>query len=102
KIWSMYLNHAEKNNEKLIESWKGDMDAILIFVGLFSASVTAFLLESYQNLIPDNTDTTVILLAQIYRQLSNDTALTNLPSVAQALDANAFVPPTSALICNIL
>ncbi|GAW06576.1 transmembrane partial [Lentinula edodes] len=38
KIWSLYLDQAEKNNERITESWKGDMDAILIFAGLFSAS----------------------------------------------------------------
>lgn len=32
KIWSLYLDQAEKNNERITESWKGDMDAILIFV----------------------------------------------------------------------
>ncbi|KAJ3762193.1 hypothetical protein EV360DRAFT_79549 [Lentinula raphanica] len=103
KIWSLYLEQAEKDNARMTESWKADMDAILIFAGLFSASVTAFIVESYRNLMPDNTDTTVILLAQIYRQLSNDTGLdSTLPSVFNVLDTNAFVPSTSSLICNIL
>ncbi|KAJ4002161.1 hypothetical protein F5050DRAFT_471138 [Lentinula boryana] len=102
KIWSLYLEQAEKDNARMTESWKGDMDAILIFAGLFSASVTAFIIESYRNLIPDNSDTTVILLAQIYRELSNDTSLTTIPSVARVLDTNAFVPSTSTLVCNIL
>ncbi|KAJ3922053.1 hypothetical protein F5877DRAFT_64401 [Lentinula edodes] len=102
KIWSLYLDQAEKNNERITESWKGDMDAILIFAGLFSASVTAFIIESYKDLVPDNSDTTVILLAQIYRELTNDTTLTMIPSVSKALDANSFVPSTSSLACNIL
>ncbi|KAJ4468548.1 hypothetical protein C8R41DRAFT_889912 [Lentinula lateritia] len=102
KIWSLYLDQAEKNNERITESWKGDMDAILIFAGLFSASVTAFIIESYKDLVPDNSDATVILLAQIYRELTNDTTLTMIPSVSKALDANSFVPSTSSLACNIL
>ncbi|KIK70499.1 hypothetical protein GYMLUDRAFT_972542 [Collybiopsis luxurians FD-317 M1] len=103
KIWSIYLNNAEKDTARLTESWKGDMDAILIFAGLFSASVTAFIIESYKNLVPDNTDMTVILLAQIYRQLSNDTTLSGvIPPVEQVLDTSAFIPSTSSLVCNIL
>ncbi|KAJ3815597.1 hypothetical protein F5876DRAFT_30301, partial [Lentinula aff. lateritia] len=102
KIWSLYLDQAEKNNERITESWKGDMDAILIFAGLFSASVTAFIIESYKDLVPDNSDATVILLAQIYRELTNDTTLTMIPSVSKALDANSFVPSNSSLACNIL
>ncbi|KAE9409230.1 hypothetical protein BT96DRAFT_1090290 [Gymnopus androsaceus JB14] len=102
KIWGLYLDQAGRDNERLTENWKGDMDAILIFAGLFSASVTSFIIESYGNLQPDNTDTAVILLAQIYRQLSNDTSLESIPSVTQALDSNAFVPSTSSLVCNVL
>ncbi|KAK7035019.1 hypothetical protein R3P38DRAFT_3184553 [Favolaschia claudopus] len=29
----------------LVESWKSDMDALLIFAGLFSASLTTFIIE---------------------------------------------------------
>ncbi|KAJ4485633.1 hypothetical protein J3R30DRAFT_3816411 [Lentinula aciculospora] len=102
KIWSFYLEQAEKENARMTESWKSDMDAILIFAGLFSASVTAFIIESYRDLMPDNSDTTVILLAHIYHELSNNATLTTIPSVANALDANSFVPSTSSLTCNIL
>lgn len=28
----MYLTEAEKHDKALVESWKGDMDGILIFV----------------------------------------------------------------------
>ncbi|KIM79054.1 hypothetical protein PILCRDRAFT_74813, partial [Piloderma croceum F 1598] len=48
----------------LLESWKSDMDGIVIFACLFSANVTAFI-ESYKNLTPDSGDITVALLMQI-------------------------------------
>ncbi|KAF5392571.1 hypothetical protein D9757_002259 [Collybiopsis confluens] len=120
RIWSIYLNNAEKDTERLAERWKGDMDAILIFVrdvlfplpsiieiraqaGLFSASVTAFIIESYRDLVPDDSNTSVLLLAHIYRQISNDTTLSGvLPPLKQILDPSAFVAPTTALTCNIL
>ncbi|KAJ7818480.1 hypothetical protein B0H14DRAFT_2246832, partial [Mycena olivaceomarginata] len=62
-------------DKALVESWKSDMDGLLIFAGLFSASLTAFLIESYKTLSPDQGAMTIALLAQISRQL--DTSLSN-------------------------
>src|SRR5258705_5512341 len=67
KIWSVYVSEAEKEDRALAEGWKGDMEGLLIFVrcslflyailghhymqaGLFSACVTAFIIEGYQSL----------------------------------------------------
>lgn len=69
------------------------MDGILIFVriaifinnstivdrhdlqaGLFSASVTAFIVESYKNLQPDPDNTSLILLTKITQQLAEISA----------------------------
>ncbi|KAH8983869.1 hypothetical protein EDB92DRAFT_1951269 [Lactarius akahatsu] len=58
EIWSICLTHAEKFDRALVESWKGDMDGILIFSGLFSAVVSAFLVDSYKTLQP-NASTTI-------------------------------------------
>ena len=35
-IFSMYLKMAEKEDEKMVESWKADADGILVFVRLYS------------------------------------------------------------------
>ncbi|GLB35749.1 hypothetical protein LshimejAT787_0300370 [Lyophyllum shimeji] len=106
RIWSSYISGAEKYNRDLARSWKGDMDAILIFAGLFSASVTAFIIESYKTLSPAPQDTTNALLAQISRQLaamSNTSAEYNLASVTSgSLTSTSPVPSTSTLTCNIL
>ena len=32
KVWSVYLNEAEKQDTALAENWKGDTEGILIFV----------------------------------------------------------------------
>jgi hypothetical protein len=72
--------------------------------GLFSASVTAFIIESYKTLVPDNNARTVVLLEVITQQLaaiSNTTVPT--PAIATAIAApNPFLPPASALLCNVL
>ncbi|KAJ7153343.1 hypothetical protein C8R46DRAFT_1228279 [Mycena filopes] len=98
KLWSIYIGEAERYDKALVESWKADMEGMLIFSGLFSASLTAFLIESYRTLQPDSGDSTVLLLSQISAQLvalSNDTSF--VPPAAPN-----FRPSTSALLCNVL
>ncbi|KAJ7831027.1 hypothetical protein B0H14DRAFT_3464421 [Mycena olivaceomarginata] len=96
KIWSVYISEASKHDKALVKSWKSDMDGLLIFAGLFSAILTAFLIESYKTLSPDSGDNTVLLLTQISLQLSgiaNGSSIDIPPS-------EPFVPPTSSLVCN--
>ncbi|KAJ7758323.1 hypothetical protein B0H16DRAFT_1370531 [Mycena metata] len=98
KLWAVYVSEAEKYDKGLVESWKSDMEGMLIFAGLFSASLTAFLIESYKTLIPDSGDTTILFLSQISQQLaasSNGTIITLAPLVQ-------FQPSSSSLVCNIL
>ncbi|TDL17845.1 hypothetical protein BD410DRAFT_882542 [Rickenella mellea] len=53
KIWIPYLDLADKYDKDLVHNWRDDMDSLLIFAALFSASVTAFVIESYNNLVQD-------------------------------------------------
>ncbi|KAG6911582.1 hypothetical protein DXG01_011885 [Tephrocybe rancida] len=97
KIWSVYVAEADRQDRALANSWKGDMDALLIFAGLFSASITAFLIESYKTLTPDPT---VVLLGQISLHLAaiaNGTQPTMTP-----LDPVPSQPTYASLLCNIL
>ncbi|KAH9055498.1 hypothetical protein EDB87DRAFT_1567296, partial [Lactarius vividus] len=73
EIWSICLTHAEKFDRALVESWKGDMDGILIFSGLFSAVVSAFLVDSYKTLQPNAATVTANLAAQTLAVLANST-----------------------------
>ncbi|KAK7014454.1 hypothetical protein VNI00_019348, partial [Paramarasmius palmivorus] len=58
-------------DEELVKGWREDIDTLLVFAGLFSAVVTAFLIESYQQLEEDPADKTNTLLEQlIYVQLN--------------------------------
>ncbi|KAI0259712.1 hypothetical protein BC834DRAFT_1016108, partial [Gloeopeniophorella convolvens] len=77
-LWSLYGKEVKGYDEATIQVWKEDMDGILIFLlgvllifgkaGLFSASLTAFLAESYQNLQPDPT---ITILSQISQQIAS-------------------------------
>ncbi|KAK7012762.1 hypothetical protein R3P38DRAFT_2722947 [Favolaschia claudopus] len=99
KLWSIYLSQAEKYDKALVESWKSDMDGLLIFAGLFSAILSAFLVESYKTLNADPGDATVQLLTQISRQLA-----TSEPANRSVFTPSStpFSAGTPALICNSL
>ncbi|KAI9435114.1 hypothetical protein H4582DRAFT_1817862, partial [Lactarius indigo] len=99
--WSMYLIEAEKQDDKAAESWKGDTDGILVFTGLFSATVATFIIESYQQLSPDSSDTTNALLIQLSRQLVNISNGSPLESVAAQFN-QPFQPTASAVRVNVL
>jgi Family of unknown function (DUF6535) len=102
QIWSVCLSHADKFDRALVETWKGDMDGILIFVGfhidpsiclltyfhqsgLFSAVVTAFLIASYPALQPDLLTINANLTAQVVTILFHSTNQSEPdPSAARA------------------
>ncbi|KAJ6572509.1 hypothetical protein DFH09DRAFT_1462051 [Mycena vulgaris] len=98
KVWAVYIAEAEKYDKGLVESWRSDMEGMLIFAGLFSASLTAFLIESYETLNPDSGDITVRLLVQISEQLSASANCNtfNVPP------APSFAPCAASLLCNAL
>ncbi|KAI0059304.1 hypothetical protein BV25DRAFT_1139593 [Artomyces pyxidatus] len=102
-MWTLYLTEAEKNDIAVTEDMKANTDGILVFTGLFSATVAAFVIESYKDLQPDSGDIAVALLTRISMQLAaaSNTSQSNIPSTI--FDATTFRrPPSSALRVNIL
>ncbi|KAJ7163224.1 hypothetical protein C8R46DRAFT_954600, partial [Mycena filopes] len=98
QLWGVYIAEAEEYDEALVESWKSDMEGLLIFAALFSAILTAFIIESYKALNSDSGDVTVQLLTQISQQLAAAAA-------GKPFDFSpppAFVPPASSVLCNSL
>ncbi|KAJ7876220.1 hypothetical protein B0H13DRAFT_2055779 [Mycena leptocephala] len=96
KFWSVYNSEAERYDSALMESWKADMEGMLIFSGLFSASLTAFIIESYKNLVPDTGNMTVALLSQVSQQLSAQSDGSNFT----VSPPPPFEAPISSLVCN--
>ncbi|KAJ7467692.1 hypothetical protein FB451DRAFT_395660 [Mycena latifolia] len=95
KLWAVYISEAEKYDKALVEGWKSDMEGLLIFAGLFSASLTAFLIESYKTLTPDQGAITIALLEQISRQLDQS-------SNAKPAASAPFTASPASLACNTL
>ncbi|KAK7038461.1 hypothetical protein R3P38DRAFT_545759 [Favolaschia claudopus] len=100
-MWAIYAGEAQKYDKGLVESWKSDMEGMLIFAGLFSAVLTAFLIESYKTLNPDPDDLTVLLLTRISEQIVAS-ANGNTSNIPPPLELNDGGPTRAALACNAL
>ncbi|KAI0290963.1 hypothetical protein BC826DRAFT_955940 [Russula brevipes] len=101
KIWKLYESAADKHDTELAGTWRGQTDAMLIFTGLFSAVVSAFIIETYKMLLPDNSDTIVVLLTQLVAQSQpNGGTSSTIPSAGPA--QAAFKPSAIAIRINIL
>ncbi|TDL15612.1 hypothetical protein BD410DRAFT_902506 [Rickenella mellea] len=74
-LWQLYVERAEKYDKDLVETWRDDMDSLLIFAALFSSCISAFVIESYRSLQQDSGDVIVSILLQISQQLANGTGL---------------------------
>ncbi|KAJ7893216.1 hypothetical protein B0H13DRAFT_1562095, partial [Mycena leptocephala] len=85
---------GRKYDKALVESWRSDIYGRLIFVGIFSASLTAFLIESYKTLGPDVGQTQVLI---------SNFPTTGTTNVTSAMNFSAqFISPPSAVVCNTL
>ncbi|KAF8175580.1 hypothetical protein BJ912DRAFT_33453 [Pholiota molesta] len=85
--WEVVLEALLKKDKVQCDAWKDEVQNLLIFAGLFSAVVTAFVIESYKAVRPDSGDLTVLLLARIVAQLENGSNSTD-----------AQTPTTSSLL----
>ncbi|KAG6868808.1 hypothetical protein C0993_010106 [Termitomyces sp. T159_Od127] len=103
KFWSLYVKEAEQHDKNRTETWKTDMDSTLIFAGLFSAAVTAFLIDSYKLLQPDSSDETRDILRQILAvQIVGASINTSTVSLPVAVTTPPFQPPPAAIAVNVL
>ncbi|KAJ7585638.1 hypothetical protein C8J56DRAFT_1052943 [Mycena floridula] len=94
-IFSSYVREAKIYDSGMVARWKVLMDGLLLFAALFSAVVTAFIIESYKNLSPD---LTVVFLYQISQQLSTMTNSTELNLLSLSDFSGS---PKLAIITNV-
>ncbi|KAN0120649.1 hypothetical protein V8E52_004476, partial [Russula decolorans] len=96
-MWNMYLDEVKEEDNRITDAWKEDASSIIVFTGLFSAIVGAFIIEFYKKLSTDSGTQTVVLLQQISQQLPNS------PISANSNMANQLSPPGTAMVwVNIL
>ncbi|KAM6495101.1 hypothetical protein JOM56_009724, partial [Amanita muscaria] len=82
----------------MCDGWRDEIEHLLIFAGLFSATVTAFLVDSYKWLQPDRTDVSAHVLSQISLQLS---AIATNSTPVPPSTVEAFIPLSRSVRVNI-
>ncbi|KDR73201.1 hypothetical protein GALMADRAFT_29726, partial [Galerina marginata CBS 339.88] len=94
--WTMYLELTKSKGEELMRIWNSDLDTILIFAGLFSAILTAFLIETRKSLQPDTQVMTNMLIQQVIQQLSSKPN----PQLVASSQATHFRAPSPLVWVN--
>ncbi|KZV78093.1 hypothetical protein EXIGLDRAFT_847812 [Exidia glandulosa HHB12029] len=79
RVWKVYRKEAMAFDSALLEGWSSTLDILLIFAGLFSAVATAFVIESYQFLQPDNAAYTATALYILVAASNHSTGITLPP-----------------------
>ncbi|PPQ84820.1 hypothetical protein CVT25_015100 [Psilocybe cyanescens] len=99
--WKVLLDPLVEEEKNRCDTWNNEIQNLLIFAGLFSGLVTAFISQSYKMLQPDPNADIVRLLAIIAEGLNNSsntlarvTSITNQPF-------SSFSPSSAAVRVNI-
>ncbi|KAJ7598368.1 hypothetical protein C8J56DRAFT_1039240 [Mycena floridula] len=67
--WDNVMVVVNRYDDAMVKDWNNDIDAVLIFAGLFSAVVTAFVTQSYTWLSEGPSDKMVRILSQLSQHL---------------------------------
>ncbi|KAJ7611077.1 hypothetical protein DFH06DRAFT_1016365, partial [Mycena polygramma] len=73
-IWKLYMDQAKISDDNLATTFNNDLDPLLIFAGLFSAILSAFLIEIRKGLQEDLQTITNTLLTVLIENQRNVTA----------------------------
>ncbi|KAJ7643061.1 hypothetical protein DFH06DRAFT_933896, partial [Mycena polygramma] len=92
-IWKLYMDQAKISDDNLANTFNSDLDPLLIFAGLFSAILSAFLIEIRKGLQEDLQTITNTLLTVLIENQRNAT-----PALAPT--APAFAPSSSSRWVN--
>ncbi|KAG8733768.1 hypothetical protein FRC10_012147 [Ceratobasidium sp. 414] len=100
-IWKLYLEEADDHDQELVKGRHASLDMLLLFAALFSAILTAFLIESKDLLQQDPADVSTALLLSIAQSQYRVEQGLPLPSNASSLPSVPdFTPSISARWIN--
>ncbi|KAF9526501.1 hypothetical protein CPB83DRAFT_794580 [Crepidotus variabilis] len=71
-VWHVYNDEATKVDSATIDGFHRGIDVLLVFTGLFSAVLTTFIIQTYQQMTPQASDTTNLLLEQLILSLQTE------------------------------
>ncbi|KAG7443318.1 uncharacterized protein BT62DRAFT_857054, partial [Guyanagaster necrorhizus] len=101
RVWRTYLDESQRFDADRVSDWRDTVDVLLVFAGLFSAVVSAFVVQFSQNLQPNYNQISAYLLFElvsIQQAISNGTTVDfPLSSVNPTAD---FTPATSVAWVN--
>ncbi|KAG9076675.1 hypothetical protein FRC06_009371, partial [Ceratobasidium sp. 370] len=97
-IWQMYVEEANEYDSELVGSKNKNLDVMLLFAALFSAILTAFLIESKNLLEEDSGDLTVVMLLAIAQ--SQQRMEQGAPQVLPPIERPSFSASISARWIN--
>ncbi|KAJ7440967.1 hypothetical protein FB451DRAFT_1058475, partial [Mycena latifolia] len=92
-IWKLYMDQAKITDDNLANIFNSDLDPLLIFAGLFSAILPAFLIEIRKSLQEDLQNITNYLLLVLIES-QHDVASPQIPS------STRFEPTSSSRWVN--
>ncbi|KAK0226645.1 hypothetical protein IW262DRAFT_1543037 [Armillaria fumosa] len=82
RVWRTYVDESKNHDDRMVTESRESVDVLLVFAGLFSAVVSAFVSQTYQNLQADYTQVSASLLFEmvlIQRAVANGSSLDNVP-----------------------
>ncbi|KAG8737066.1 hypothetical protein FRC12_017276 [Ceratobasidium sp. 428] len=91
-IWKLYLEEAEEHDQELVKGRQSSLDMLLLFAALFSAILTAFLIESKDLLEQDSADANTNLLLLIARSQQRIELGIQSPAASEPINIPSFKP----------
>ncbi|KAF9782717.1 hypothetical protein BJ322DRAFT_993722, partial [Thelephora terrestris] len=67
-FWTVYKTVADEHDGDMLDKYSEDLDASLLFAGLFSAVSTAFIIQILPSLQSNPSDLTNVLLLRLLQQ----------------------------------
>ncbi|KAF4598917.1 hypothetical protein EYR38_007330 [Pleurotus pulmonarius] len=99
--WSPLLKSTLSQIAPIMDRWRGGLDTLLIFIGLFSAIVTTFLVESLGDLEVDQGARTNEILANITEILVSLSGSAAAGGLLMAPPEEVFSPSSDVIRVNI-
>ncbi|KZT52669.1 hypothetical protein CALCODRAFT_423590, partial [Calocera cornea HHB12733] len=96
-VWKYYRDQTDSWDERLLEKWDKSIDVFLLFTALFSAVVSAFLVDTMSALQPDLQQTTVDVLMHLSTQLATAGNLT----APYQLDTSWRAPTSAVWVASL-
>ncbi|KAJ3767725.1 hypothetical protein FB446DRAFT_315094 [Lentinula raphanica] len=98
--WEESMKRVDLYDDEMCRGWKEDVDTLLVFAGLFSAAVTAFIIESYKWLQPNNFNNSDLVL-QVLQQFTSQSTNTTHVQLASTSTSNNFNSASAVRINSV-